>query len=149
MTKVDFYVLSSTNANSIHRFACRLAEKAWLLGHRVFIRTENESEAQLMDDMLWTFRDGSFVPHSQQRGASSAESSDGGQREVIIGQQEDLPGDSHLLINLAEKTVENTLAVARIAEIVSADPEHKNAGRLRFKVYQDRRYDLHHHDISN
>ena len=102
-----------------------------------------------MDDMLWTFRDGSFVPHSQQQGDSSAESSDGGQREVIIGQEEDLPGDSHLLINLAEKTVENTLAVARIAEIVSADPEHKNAGRLRFKVYQDRRYDLHHHDISN
>ena len=143
MPRVDFYILDSPNLGSIHQFACRLAEKAWLLGHRVFIQTENEAQSQLMDDLLWTYRDGSFVPHSQQHVATSDEET----HEVVIGQEVDLTHGPHLLINLAEKSVENSLTVARIAEIVSADPKRKNSGRFRFKEYQDRGYDLQHHDI--
>ena len=63
MSRVDFYVLAGTGEPSRHRFACRLAEKAYRLNNTVHIHTASQQQAELLDELLWTFRDGSFVPH--------------------------------------------------------------------------------------
>jgi len=61
--RVDFYVLKSAAAKQRWAFACRLAEKAYLKDLRVVIVNDSLSDAQALDDMLWTFNDRSFVPH--------------------------------------------------------------------------------------
>ena len=53
MTRVDFYVASDEAA----RVACRLAEKAWKLGHKVYVHASDPTEAQKLDELRWTFRD--------------------------------------------------------------------------------------------
>ena len=62
--QVDFYILETAAAHEQLRTACRLAEKAWHKGHRVFIHTDSKETARSLDDMLWTYRQDSFVPHA-------------------------------------------------------------------------------------
>jgi DNA polymerase IIIc chi subunit len=53
MTKVDFYLLGS-DGDSRERIACRLAEKAWRLGNRVYLLAPDKAAAHALDDLLWT-----------------------------------------------------------------------------------------------
>ena len=62
-THVDFYVLQSTEPSARLRFACRLAEKAYVLSHQIYAHAGTEADARRLNDLLWTFRGGSFVPH--------------------------------------------------------------------------------------
>ena len=70
MTKVDFYVLGTSGDRARQHFACRLAEKAYRLDNTIHIRTIDQRAAEQLDELLWTFRDGSFVPHELSVGGS-------------------------------------------------------------------------------
>ena len=63
MARVDFYVLSQSGEQARQLFACRLAEKAYRLDNSVYILAHDQAAAEKIDELLWTFRDGSFVPH--------------------------------------------------------------------------------------
>lgn len=63
MTRVDFYVLSDGGDQYRAVFACRLAEKALGHGMGIYIHTDGAAETGRIDQLLWTFRDGSFLPH--------------------------------------------------------------------------------------
>ena len=60
VSRVDFYILSTSGELARQQFACRLAEKAYKLKHNVHIHVANQESARRLDDLLWTFRDGSF-----------------------------------------------------------------------------------------
>ena len=49
MTQVDFYILQLGARHNRQGLGCRLAEKAWLQGHRVLIHTDSEQESQQLD----------------------------------------------------------------------------------------------------
>ncbi|MDH5455573.1 MAG: DNA polymerase III subunit chi, partial [Gammaproteobacteria bacterium] len=63
MARVDFYVLAAADERARHMLACKLAEKAWRLENTVYIHAKDRADAERLDELLWTFRDGSFVPH--------------------------------------------------------------------------------------
>ncbi|MDH3805563.1 MAG: DNA polymerase III subunit chi, partial [Gammaproteobacteria bacterium] len=63
MARIDFYILKQAGQHSRQSFACRLAEKAYRLDNTVHIQVGSHSDAERLDELLWTFRDGSFVPH--------------------------------------------------------------------------------------
>jgi len=82
MTRIDFYLLTGDAAGgetaiSKDMAVCRLTNKAFLLGHRVYIHTADAAEAQRLDNLLWTFSAGSFIPHAASHDASD-DSRDGG-----------------------------------------------------------------------
>jgi DNA polymerase-3 subunit chi len=132
MARVDFYILGQADAQARLRLACRLAEKAWLQSQRVLLLTSGSAEAQALDEMLWTFRDRSFVPHeiySPDRGSRAS---------VLISEHARVPGDADVLINLREEVPENFERFARVIEPVDADPARRQAGRARFRFYRDR-----------
>ena len=140
-SRVDFYKLSSHNEHAVKRFCCQLADKVVKLGHPVFVLTSNASESQLLDDMMWTFSDSSFLPHEIQDNAASPDT------PVIIGHQ--LPdGRHHLLINLTDNIPEHTDRFERIAEIIDDDPVTVASGRARYASYNKQDYPLHYHDIK-
>jgi len=131
-TRIDFYVLGDADTGTRLRFACRLAEKAYGLEHRVHAFTDGEAEARDFDDLLWSFRAGSFVPH--------ALGAPGGESPVTIGWAagEDIAGD--LLINLGLEVPACFDRFARVAEIVDASDDGRRAGRRRFAFYRDNGY---------
>ena len=97
MARVDFYILPDRAANSRPLLACRLAEKAYRLGHRVYIHVESAQQAQYLDDLLWSFRQGSFIPH----GITPPQPGD--DTPVLIGWQDAPAGATEVLINLSHE----------------------------------------------
>lgn len=142
MARVDFYLLSQEGPQSRQLFACRLAEKAYRLDNRIHIHTGSRAEADRLDDLLWTFRDGSFVPHH--RLGSPAGGSDS---PVTIGCGDDPVDPCDLLINLCDGIPSVAEAFPRVAELVSSDAECKQLSRKRFAEYRDRGHTLETHTV--
>ncbi len=63
MTRVDFYVLPNVRREGRMVLACKIAEKAVTSDHRIFVHAADATQARRLDDLMWTFRDGSFLPH--------------------------------------------------------------------------------------
>ncbi len=132
MPEVSFYVLKSGGEIGRRQFACRLAEKAYKLSHTVHIATADSPTARDLDELLWTFRDGSFVPHELAAADAQAEA------PVTIG-----PGPAaaerapFLLINLDEDLPAGWEACERVAEIVGDDAESRQICRSRYARYRE------------
>ena len=143
MTRVDFYVLSEDGSDVRLRFACRLAEKAVDLGHRVYIQTATLAEAQRLDELLWTFSDRSFLAHEIANGGPPAHE----RVMVMLGEIDAPPTHRQLLINLSDRLPGDIQAYERVAEIVDADVERKRVSRERYKQYRDRGCTLESHNL--
>ena len=142
MSRVDFYILAGTGEPSRHNFACRLAEKAYRLNHTVHIHTTNRQQAERLDELLWTFRDGSFVPH-QLLGLAYHHTS----APVTIGFEEKAIGGQDLLINLSEEIPEMAGSFPRVAELVTSDEQSRQKSRKRFVHYKELGAELETHNI--
>ena len=145
MTRVDFYVLQTGSEQQRSVFACRLAEKACGLGLRIYIHTPSPSATQRLDELLWTFRDGGFLPHLP---ADQLESADPeGRTPVLLGHGEAPAGCDGLLINLADEVPLFFSRFERVAEIVSGPDQGRSLARERFRFYRDRGYPLDTHRL--
>ena len=138
MTRVDFYVLKS---GSQEHTACRLAEKAYNLGHQIYIHTRSEEHSKQMDELLWTFRDGSFVPHECSTPGSPCDS------PIVIGHEQEPAVEAEILINLATDVPLFFSRFLRVAEVIGHEPQAKQEGRERFRFYRDRGYPMDTHNL--
>ena len=141
---MDFYVLEA-GGEARERFACRLAEKVYRLGHKVLVHPRGPDHARRLDDLLWTWRDGSFVPHLVW--ADGLDPADVRATPVIIGDGVDPPVEADVLINLGDDVPSAFSRFDRVAEIVDGDPETRARSRTRFAFYRDRGYPLETHRI--
>lgn len=143
MTKqrVDFYLLNQHVPDGKLLFACRLSKKALAQGMTAFIQTSDDKQAAKLDDMLWTFDQGSFVPHRMDRDA-------GDPAPVVIGIQ--APGGNRpdVLIALAGDAPDNLQGFGRIAEVVDATEQDKQSARQRYKIYKEQGCELNTHPIE-
>ena len=136
MTQVNFYTLTSSEAQSRLLFVCRLTEKVYSLGHRVHIQTESEQQSKLLDDLLWQYAPSSFIPHTTADGSSNNRDT------VSVGTS--LAGAKHadVLINLGEQASQAGDQFSRINEVISADPESLEQGRNRYRDYKEKNYQI-------
>ena len=142
MARIDFYVLRQSGEQARQQFACRLAEKAYKLEHTVHIHAGDQAVASRLDELLWTFRDGSFVPHNLVRG--DGEESDA---PVTVGCDPGYTGSRDLLINLDDAIPACAGAFPRIAELVTSDEDSKQKSRRRFVAYRDEGHELETHNV--
>lgn len=147
MTRVDFYVLDDQADAARERFACRLAEKAFRLKHTVYLHAASAAAAQRLDALLWTFNEGSFIPHVL--AAADLDPQLAAATPVQIGTGEEPAFDAAVLVNL-DGTVPGFFSrFERVAEIVGGDADQRNLARARFKFYRDRGYALETHQIGS
>lgn len=142
MTEVFFYVLKEGSRSNRYLFACRLTEKIYMQGRRVMIHTSTSDEQRHMDRLLWTFRQGSFVPHG------AADSQQNPNDPVLIGSLDDADDENDVLINLATDVPDRFSRFDRVVEIIDNEEDQKISGRTRFRFYRDRGYPLVTHDIK-
>ena len=133
MTRIDFYLLPGQDPHARRVTACKLIEKAYRQGHAIYLKTDSAEEARQFDDLLWTFRQGSFIPHELAGDAP-------GEAPVLIGHDAPPPGPRDVLVNMGLALTEGFAAFERIAEVVDQDEIIKQAGRVRFKAYKDAGY---------
>ncbi|HEV7610831.1 MAG TPA: DNA polymerase III subunit chi [Steroidobacteraceae bacterium] len=142
--RVDFYVLKSAAANHRFAFACRLTEKAYLRDLRIVIVNDTLSDAKVLDDLLWTFNERSFIPHRiclDERPIEAA-------TKVHLAVLPAAPPPGDLLVNLSSRLPAHWERYARIAEIIDADEERRRLGRERFKTYRDLKVALETHQLN-
>jgi len=142
VTQVDFYLLQDNSAHMLASFACRLADKAYRLGNRVFIHTESDEQTRQLDDLLWTFRQNSFVPHAIYRAAQH------NPPPVLLAHDAEPDASSQVLINLAAEVPLFFSRFERVAELVNHNAAIRQQGRSRYSFYKDRGYPLRTHEIK-
>ena len=139
MTRVGFYVVQAADQAQRMQVAARLADKAFQQGHRIFINAVDESQARSLDELLWSFRPASFLPHGL-HGQEHADS-------IAIGWGQEPENHTDLLINLQLNIPRFFSRFARVAEVVTQDPASLEALRESWKFYQERGYQLEKHDL--
>ncbi|VAW91325.1 DNA polymerase III chi subunit [hydrothermal vent metagenome] len=143
MTRIDFYISPNQDTEANLLLACRIAEKAYSKKNRVYVHVQDRQQAKRLDDLLWIFRDGSFVPHCQSTAEHIA------QAAVVIG-CDDLPEITpDVLINLADEVPNFFTRFERVAEIVSGTEPARNIARSHFKFYRERGYPLETHELNS
>lgn len=143
MAKIDFYLLGETGEPSRERFACRLAEKVYRLQHSVHIQAGDRAQAVQLDDLLWTFRDGSFVPHELVEARDAAVES-----PITIGCTPASLRPADLLINLTDELPPELGSFPRVAEIVTSGEDRKRHSRKLFADYRSQGHTLEVHELS-
>jgi DNA polymerase-3 subunit chi len=133
--RVDFYILNEHTDNGRLLLACRLAEKAYNLQHKVYIHSAGEAQAQLLDDLLWTFRQNSFIPHSLYPAVPADRS------PVLIGWHPDPAVEADVLLNLGENIPVFFESFARVIELVDQNEAVLSQSRQRFRLYRERGYE--------
>ena len=128
MAQVDFYVLDRVDEHARHTLACKLAEKAWRLENTIHIHTMSREDAERLDKLLWTFRDGSFVPHVLAGGDTGA--------PVSIGYGSDVAEPRDLLITLCDDIPAFADSFPRVAELVSSEETCRARSRERYASYR-------------
>lgn len=137
MTRISFYVLKGDSEQDRQAFACRLIEKAYYQGMKIYIHSDNEQQIEQFNQVLWAFRADSFVPHE-------LVSNDGSDTScpILLGHTAPPPRMMDLLINLANTQPHFFSQFERVAEFINDDDTIKIAGRDRYRFYQQRGYQL-------
>jgi DNA polymerase III subunit chi len=142
VTLVSFYILEQAAAENHLLFTCRLAEKIYTQGQRLYIHSKSEQQAAQLDDLLWSFRQGSFIPHGLYQTALQED------LPIHIGYDAEPEAGLDVLINLYQEVPVFFSRFPRVAEIVEPGEPGKQAGRERYRFYRDRGYSIESHTIS-
>ena len=143
MAQVDFYILPE-NGNKKY-VACALIQKAWKQGNNIFVNTRSESEAVAFDDLLWTFKDISFLPHCLAANNNTENS------PIVIGEDNQtnsqIPDHTTVMLNLTDQIPRDTNKLKRILEIVADSENERQQARKRYAEYRDQGHELNNHKI--
>lgn len=140
MARVDFYVMKASGEQARRQFACKLAEKAYRLDNTVHIIAASREDATKLDELLWTYRDGSFVPHHLIPTADL-------DSPVTIGCEADQTDARDLLINLCDDIPAVAGSFPRVAELVTSDEDAKQRSRRRYTAYRDQGHEINTHNV--
>ncbi|CUI67218.1 DNA polymerase III subunit chi [Achromobacter xylosoxidans] len=147
MTRIDF----AFGAPDRLRMACQVVRKRYLAGQRLVVYCKEGSRLAAFDRMLWAFDDTSFVPHVLANDPLAAETPvvltagdpwQAAQAAVADGQPQPW------LLNLDDACPPGFDAFERLLEIVSDDPDDKQAARQRWRAYQGAGHTPQSHDLS-
>ncbi|MFV1983141.1 MAG: DNA polymerase III subunit chi [Thiohalomonadales bacterium] len=144
MTRIDFYILDNNTPQARENFACRLIEKAQHLGHSIFVQSQTTEHAELLDDLLWSYKPESFIPHALSKSASATNCS------VVISteqQKTEKNKNNDVLINFSSTVPDLFSQYSRVVEIVNKNDNSSIDGRTRYKYYNDRGYQMEYHNI--
>lgn len=141
MTRIDFYVLPNADPTERSLLACKLAGKAYSQGLKVYIHTPSASDTQHLDDLLWTFRDNSFLPHA----IHSAATDDAA--PILLGHDHEPTDHTDVLINLGTDIPLFFSRFDRVTELVDQRPDYLAQSRERYQFYKERGYELNTHKL--
>lgn len=138
--KVDFCVIDSNSKMQALRKLCDLLEAPYANNEPVFILTSTSQECDIVDKLLWTYKEDSFIAHE-----IAGENDE--PAPVVIGAA--LPEKKQgVLVNLTTTIPESHQAFNRIMEIVFTDPVVQQSGRERYRQYRELGYELQTHKMK-
>jgi DNA polymerase-3 subunit chi len=139
--EITFYVLTATDPATRLTTACRLIEKAFRSKHQVYVQARNKAEAEQLDELLWTFKAESFIPHHLVGDGPTPPPA------VRIGHGPLAADARDLLVNLAAEVPAGFERFRRILEIVGGDEALREPARQHWRYYKQQGYSVSNHNI--
>lgn len=143
--KVDFYILQTEGFPNSALLTCKLLEKAYAKKHQVFVFCDNQANADYLDELLWTYKDESFIPHNLQGEGPEPPP------PIQIGFHTDENPKTFrdIMINLSTTIPTFHTQFKRIIEIVTQDESCKTIKREHYQTYKNNaRYLLKTHQLT-
>jgi len=146
-TQVMFYILNdenkdANNPSSAFYHACLQASYFYRQNQRVYIYTQNQQDAEQIDELLWSFDADSFVPHNLV-GEGSKQGA-----MVEIGFQPP-QGRRPVLINLTSEMPSFANQFSFVVDFVPCDDVLKQQARERFKTCRQWGFQVNNQTIEN
>jgi DNA polymerase-3 subunit chi len=132
--RVDFYVTDPAAGDGARLpLVCRLVDKAHAAGQRTLVIGDDRRELVVLDELLWTSIDGSFIPHEL-----LAEGDDGAGAEspVLLASHAPLAAPRVLLVNLCAQVPPIATEFERVIEVPAGDPAGRQLARERFRTWR-------------
>ncbi|MFP1682286.1 DNA polymerase III subunit chi [Alloalcanivorax sp. C16-1] len=139
MTEILFYITDRAGDGVQTALAWRIAEKAWRQGRRIYVHCGDAAQARGVDAAFWSHPTTGFLPH-EPAGPEAAS-------PVLVGHGDDPAGHHDVMINLAVEVPDFATRFERVAEMITGDPDLREAGRARFRFYRERGFDIQSHRL--
>jgi DNA polymerase-3 subunit chi len=136
VTTIDFY----TSVADPLRFVAKLVTKAYRSHGCVRVLTSDPDATTALDRLLWSEPQQSFLPHCRLASPIASET------PVLVDHVLEHAGPAEVLVNLHRDPPPVFSRFERLAEVVGADEASLAAGRLRYRFYKERGYELRQHD---
>ena len=147
MKQVDFYLISNQVADAKYKLASRLSNKLQRFDKKVLVVTANQDSIEVLDRIMWSFSDTSFLAHEQ----VEADQTSLAKVQITYSKKADpdqLQDGFEVLINLSDEIPVFSHNFDRIAEIVEVDEPSKAAARIRFNAYKQAGFEIKTHSIE-
>ncbi|MDQ7090044.1 MAG: DNA polymerase III subunit chi [Methylococcales bacterium] len=131
MPRLSFYILSSDEERQRSFFCCKLIEKAYREGYLCYLLTDSDNQSRMLDNLLWTFRPMSFIPHALYSGQLPTSDD-----SVLIGSLPPPDKWKKVVINFSAQPLPQLDGVERLLEIVDNHPQRKQVARNRYRYYR-------------
>lgn len=133
MAEASFYILSSQSLHDRYLFSCKLIAKAYSLGQYCYVYTDSLQQCQQLDNLLWTFKENSFIPHQIYDEKNTTPEY---KQTILIGTQAAPKNWQALIFNLSSKYPEDLTQTERVLEILDNNETLKKSGRQRYRQYE-------------
>jgi DNA polymerase-3 subunit chi len=129
-TEVGFYHLTRRPLDAV---LPRLLEKVLEAGHRVVLRSGDRARLEALDALLWTYDEGSFLPHALDPASVAAE------QPVLLTSGEGAPNGATVLALIDGALPDDIAGFERVLYLFEADdPERLALARGQWSALKDR-----------
>jgi DNA polymerase-3 subunit chi len=120
------------------RVVCDVVESEFSIGNKVVVNVSDEEEGKLLDNMLWSWKQSTFIPHSF---VPSLSESTNDPVLITTDISENLSYDTMILVNPSNiESLENYNTVIDFAE--KYNPTKIETDRKRYKLYRDQKFTI-------
>ncbi len=141
MTQVSFY----TGVPERLAYVCRLLRKAQQSGAKVGV-CGSPALLRRLDSALWAFEPAEFVPHLN-LSAGAVDPTLVAATPILLLERALELAHREILLNLNAEMPEGFEQFQRVLEVVSRDDEQVQAGRLRYRRYEELGISVSHHKV--
>jgi DNA polymerase III subunit chi len=138
MTRIDFH----THVDQPVAHTCKVLRKARAAGNQCVVYCSRESTLDALDKLLWTFSPLDFLPHVYAHDPLAEHT------PIVLTAKVADTAHHDVLINLDEVSPTFFSRFERVIEVVALDENAAAAGRMRYKFYKERGYELTHHRMD-
>jgi DNA polymerase III subunit chi len=125
LTEVGFYHLLSM---PLERALPKLIERAWVQGHRILVRAGSAERVEHLNVLLWTYEEGSFLPHGSDRDGNAAA------QPIWLTHDDKNPNSASMLVLVDGIEADDLAVFARCADLFDGnDADAVDAARGRWR----------------
>jgi DNA polymerase-3 subunit chi len=134
-------------SNRWERDLCQKVAEQYAADARVYVWASSQAEAMRIDELLWTFEEGSFIPHNLWSDKEEF------REQVTVGWLATNPNSASVLVIAGEQPLEGLAEMAarfgRILDFVpSKDKRATTAARERYKALNGAGFSMRFHPVK-